>query len=149
RLPHAPRQAASRAPGLFGRTGCGVGVRRAADAAGAAGDRLVAARGRERLQSSAFGWPRDRSRRNAGRDGAADRVFGRASLMHPRSADPRHHNKEASMKLSMWALLGAALASLSFVSAAPAQSMRGLPDFTDLYEQQSPAVVSIDVTQTI
>jgi len=53
------------------------------------------------------------------------------------------------MKLSMWALLGAALASLSFVSAAPAQSMRGLPDFTDLYEQQSPAVVSIDVTQTI
>jgi serine protease Do len=49
----------------------------------------------------------------------------------------------------MWALLGAALASLSFVAAVPAQSMRGLPDFTDLYEQQSPAVVSIDVTQTI
>jgi serine protease Do len=49
----------------------------------------------------------------------------------------------------MWALLGAAFASLSFVSAVPAQSMRGLPDFTDLYEQQSPAVVSIDVTQTI
>ena len=46
-------------------------------------------------------------------------------------------------------LLGVLLAGLSFVAPAPAQSMRGLPDFTDLYEQQGPAVVSIDVTQTV
>ena len=53
------------------------------------------------------------------------------------------------MKLRMWTLFGAALAWLSLVPVAPAQSMHGLPDFTDLYEQQSPAVVSIDVTQTV
>ena len=53
------------------------------------------------------------------------------------------------MKLRIWTLVGATLAWLSFVAAAPAQSMRGLPDFTDLYEQQAPAVVSIDVTQTV
>jgi serine protease Do len=53
------------------------------------------------------------------------------------------------MKLRLWTLLGAGLAALSFVASAPAQSMRGLPDFTDLYDQQSPAVVSIDVTQTV
>jgi serine protease Do len=46
-------------------------------------------------------------------------------------------------------LLGVLLAGFSFVAPAPAQSMRGLPDFTDLYEQQGPAVVSIDVTQTV
>jgi serine protease Do len=44
---------------------------------------------------------------------------------------------------------GAFLATLAFAAAVPAQSMRGLPDFTDLYDQQSPAVVSIDVTQTV
>jgi len=53
------------------------------------------------------------------------------------------------MKLRIWTLVGGTLAWLSFVAAAPAQSMRGLPDFTDLYEQQAPAVVSIDVTQTV
>ena len=53
------------------------------------------------------------------------------------------------MKSRLWTLLGALLATFSFVAPAPAQSMRGLPDFTDLYEQQGPAVVSIDVTQTI
>ena len=53
------------------------------------------------------------------------------------------------MKSRLWTLLGALLATLSFVAPAPAQSMRGLPDFTDLYEQQGPAVVSIDVTQTV
>jgi serine protease Do len=53
------------------------------------------------------------------------------------------------MKPRLWSLFGALLATLSFVAPAPAQSMRGLPDFTDLYEQQGPAVVSIDVTQTI
>jgi len=53
------------------------------------------------------------------------------------------------MKLRIWTLVGAAFAWLSFVAPAPAQSMRGLPDFTDLYEQQAPAVVSIDVTQTV
>ena len=53
------------------------------------------------------------------------------------------------MKSRLWSLFGALLATFSFVAPAPAQSMRGLPDFTDLYEQQGPAVVSIDVTQTI
>jgi serine protease Do len=46
-------------------------------------------------------------------------------------------------------LFGAFLATLAFAAAVPAQSMRGLPDFTDLYDQQAPAVVSIDVTQTV
>jgi len=53
------------------------------------------------------------------------------------------------MKSRIWTLLGVVLASFSFVAPVPAQSMRGLPDFTDLYEQQGPAVVSIDVTQTV
>jgi serine protease Do len=53
------------------------------------------------------------------------------------------------MKSRICTLLGVALAGFSFVAPAPAQSMRGLPDFTDLYEQQGPAVVSIDVTQTV
>ncbi|HTR59659.1 MAG TPA: DegQ family serine endoprotease [Casimicrobiaceae bacterium] len=53
------------------------------------------------------------------------------------------------MKSRIWTLLGVVLAGFSFVAPAPAQSMRGLPDFTDLYEQQGPAVVSIDVTQTV
>src|SRR5215467_6490052 len=53
------------------------------------------------------------------------------------------------MKSRLWTLLGALLATFSFIAPAPAQSMRGLPDFTDLYEQQGPAVVSIDVTQTV
>ena len=53
------------------------------------------------------------------------------------------------MKSRICTLLGVVLAGFSFVAPAPAQSMRGLPDFTDLYEQQGPAVVSIDVTQTV
>jgi len=53
------------------------------------------------------------------------------------------------MKPRIWTLLGTLLAALAFVPPAPAQSMRGLPDFTDLYEQQGPAVVSIDVTQKV
>ena len=53
------------------------------------------------------------------------------------------------MKSRIWTLLGVVLASFSFVAPVSAQSMRGLPDFTDLYEQQGPAVVSIDVTQTV
>ena len=32
---------------------------------------------------------------------------------------------------------------------AAAQGRAGLPDFTDLYEKQGPAVVSVDVTQTV
>jgi serine protease Do len=52
------------------------------------------------------------------------------------------------MKLRNWAVTGA-LVACSFVPPALAQSSRGLPDFTDLYEQQGPAVVSIDVTQTV
>ena len=37
--------------------------------------------------------------------------------------------------------------NLPFVPAASAQGRAGLPDFTDLYERNGPAVVSIDVTQ--
>jgi serine protease Do len=51
------------------------------------------------------------------------------------------------MKLHNWAAAAAFLGALSFATPSPAQ--RGLPDFTDLYEQQGPAVVSIDVTSTV
>jgi serine protease Do len=53
------------------------------------------------------------------------------------------------MKLHNWAAAAALLGALSFAPATPAQSVRGLPDFTDLYDQQGPAVVSIDVTSTV
>ncbi len=47
------------------------------------------------------------------------------------------------------ALAGALVLALStaFVPSAAAQGRAGLPDFTDLYEKNGPAVVSIDVTQ--
>ena len=51
------------------------------------------------------------------------------------------------MKLRIWTTLGALVSVLWFAPAAPAQVGKGLPDFTELYEQQGPAVVSIDVTQ--
>src|SRR6266700_1229442 len=53
------------------------------------------------------------------------------------------------MNLRIWTIVGALLGATSFAPAASAQSSRGLPDFTELYEQQGPAVVSIDVTQTV
>ncbi len=53
------------------------------------------------------------------------------------------------MKLRTGTVVGALLGALIFASATAAQSGRGLPDFTELYEQQGPAVVSIDVTQTV
>src|SRR5438034_7383917 len=53
------------------------------------------------------------------------------------------------MKLSIWTLIGALAGAVSFAPATAAQSSRGLPDFTDLYEKQGPAVVSVDVTQTV
>ncbi|TMG85473.1 MAG: trypsin-like serine protease [Betaproteobacteria bacterium] len=53
------------------------------------------------------------------------------------------------MKLSIWTLIGALAGAVSFAPATAAQSSRGLPDFTELYEQQGPAVVSVDVTQTV
>ncbi|HYT98656.1 MAG TPA: hypothetical protein VEO36_15135, partial [Casimicrobiaceae bacterium] len=37
----------------------------------------------------------------------------------------------------------------TFTVPAAAQGRAGLPDFTDLYEKQGPAVVSVDVTQTV
>jgi serine protease Do len=52
------------------------------------------------------------------------------------------------MKLRIWTTLGALVSVLWFSPAAPAQVGKALPDFTELYEQQGPAVVSIDVTQT-
>ncbi len=51
------------------------------------------------------------------------------------------------MKLRIWTTLGAMVGVLWFSPAVPAQVGKGLPDFTELYEQQGPAVVSIDVTQ--
>jgi serine protease Do len=53
------------------------------------------------------------------------------------------------MKLRIWTIVAALLGAVSFAPATTAQSSRGLPDFTELYEQQGPAVVSIDVTQTV
>src|SRR5438093_9589424 len=53
------------------------------------------------------------------------------------------------MKFRVWTIVGALVSSYCFAPLAPAQSARGLPDFTDLYEQQGPAVVSIDVTQKV
>ena len=50
------------------------------------------------------------------------------------------------MTVRIWTFLGALFGALSFAPAVAAQAGR-LPDFTDLYEQQGPAVVSIDVTQ--
>jgi serine protease Do len=51
------------------------------------------------------------------------------------------------MKSRIWTTLGALVSVLWFSTAVPAQVGKGLPDFTELYEQQGPAVVSIDVTQ--
>jgi serine protease Do len=51
------------------------------------------------------------------------------------------------MKVRIWTTLGALVGVLWFSPAVPAQVGKGLPDFTELYEQQGPAVVSIDVTQ--
>lgn len=51
------------------------------------------------------------------------------------------------MKLRILTMLAALLGVVWFSPAVPAQVGRGLPDFTELYEQQGPAVVSIDVTQ--
>jgi serine protease Do len=53
------------------------------------------------------------------------------------------------MKLRIGMVVGALVGALFLASATAAQSGRGLPDFTELYEQQGPAVVSIDVTQTV
>ncbi|HZQ59927.1 MAG TPA: DegQ family serine endoprotease [Casimicrobiaceae bacterium] len=57
------------------------------------------------------------------------------------------------MKLSLPALALAALVAASSLMAPAgpvlAQAVRALPDFTELYEKQGPAVVSIDVTQKI
>ena len=53
------------------------------------------------------------------------------------------------MNFRIWKIAGALLGALSFTATAAAQTSRGLPDFTELYEQQGPAVVSIDVTQTV
>src|SRR5215831_13817417 len=50
------------------------------------------------------------------------------------------------MKLRSWVFAAAFLSAAWFSEGAAAQGAR-LPDFTDLYEQQAPAVVSVDVTQ--
>src|ERR1700737_2080995 len=50
------------------------------------------------------------------------------------------------MTVRIWTFLGALFCAVSFAPAVAAQAGR-LPDFTDLYEQQGPAVVSVDVTQ--
>jgi len=53
------------------------------------------------------------------------------------------------MKPRIWTVVGALVGAILFTAATTAQPGRGLPDFTELYEQQGPAVVSIDVTQTV
>ena len=53
------------------------------------------------------------------------------------------------MKLGTWTVVGALVGATSFAPASAAQSSRGLPDFTELYEQQGATVVSVDVTQTV
>lgn len=53
------------------------------------------------------------------------------------------------MKLRIGSIVGALAGAIAFAPATAAQSSRGLPDFTELYEQQGPAVVSVDVTQTV
>ncbi|HKE39165.1 MAG TPA: DegQ family serine endoprotease [Casimicrobiaceae bacterium] len=50
------------------------------------------------------------------------------------------------MKLRSWAFAATFLTAVWFTQGVAAQGAR-LPDFTDLYEQQAPAVVSVDVTQ--
>src|SRR5581483_8721941 len=50
------------------------------------------------------------------------------------------------MRFRIATTLCALVGALSFMPAS-AQTARGLPDFTELYEQQGPTVVSIDVTQ--
>ena len=56
-----------------------------------------------------------------------------------------------SREKSLAAVFGAALVVMTTLVAPPPASAQGrpglLPDFTDLYERQGPAVVSIDVTQ--
>jgi serine protease Do len=47
------------------------------------------------------------------------------------------------------ATLAAVVALVAQFAIAQVPARAGLPDFTDLYEKQSPAVVSIDVTQKI
>src|ERR1700675_683504 len=51
------------------------------------------------------------------------------------------------MKPNLLTTLGVLVGALWFSPAVPAQVGKGLPDFTELYEQQGPAVVSVDVTQ--
>src|SRR5258708_5100087 len=53
------------------------------------------------------------------------------------------------MKSRICTLLGVMLAGFSLVAPSPAKSMRGLTDFTDLCEQQGPAVVRIEATKTV
>jgi len=59
------------------------------------------------------------------------------------------------IRLSLTSILFALAAMAGIVTAVPAAAQAlqaprlGLPDFTELYEKQSPAVVSIDVTQKV
>ena len=50
------------------------------------------------------------------------------------------------MKLRSWTMVAALSWPVLIANAATAQQGR-LPDFTELYERNGPAVVSIDVTQ--
>jgi serine protease Do len=53
------------------------------------------------------------------------------------------------MNFRNWTAAAALAGAACLAPAAWAQQARVLPDFTELYEQQGPAVVSIDVTQTV
>jgi serine protease Do len=58
-----------------------------------------------------------------------------------------------SARIASWRAAASVLALAALTAAAPVALAQGragsLPDFTDLYEKQGPAVVSIDVTQKI
>ena len=125
--------------------------------AGGAGARRVPAAGRpQRLQRQAGRPPDHRDGRNARRDRAPDRPFGRAPLKVAaatrRITRHDHHQEERHVLARQIARHRArcrARRLLPLVAPSPRSRRvaRLLPDFTELYERQGPAVVSIDVTQ--
>ena len=77
---------------------------------------------------------------------APDRLFGQPPLADRFRFTRTQRQRYRSMKYRVWTMLVALSSFTWFAHAAAAQQGR-LPDFTELYEQQGAAVVSIDVTQ--
>ena len=123
-------------------------------ASGAAPVGLPAEGRPQRVQRQAGRLPDHRDGRDARRDRAPDRPFRRrAADYSPHRPSPSTYKRNVmfSPAKSLVTASGAALvALLPLVAPSPAlaQGRPGLlPDFTELYERQGPAVVSIDVTQ--